>query len=384
MKRWLCAFVLACGSPGTTATVPIPLAPSSSSSQPHVVIEPRTPALSLIAYYELCILDRGKLRCRSATTPDVPFSKEPVLAGLETVDVKQASLGRDFGCAVAANGTALCWGGNHFGQLGANVREETHEGPVAVVNLHGAKRVFAGPEHACAVLDGGRVTCWGKNQFGETGSTTQYLEAARELVEPQIVPGVNDVTEMALGWDATYAATSNGAVIAWGRRRLKDEPPTPEWTEQPRVIASLEGTTALASSEEAFCGVQKDALVCWGASSAFEKTAATRFDIVTLPIAHPRRVRLSQLHGCAIDAAGAVWCFGLNTDGQLGVPPKTSMTERYTTQPPVKVPGIARAVDVACMSSTSCALTASDEIFCWGRFDYEKQDDVHPPTRMAL
>src|SRR6185295_13732188 len=106
-------------------------------------------------------------------------------------------------------------------------------------------------------------SCWGKNQFGENGSSTQYLEAARELVEAQVVAGVDDVVEMALGWDATYAATSSGAMITWGRRKLKDDPVATQ-SEQARLIASLEGTTSLTSNEETFCGIQKDALICWG------------------------------------------------------------------------------------------------------------------------
>jgi alpha-tubulin suppressor-like RCC1 family protein len=378
VKRAAFAILVACGSPHATSTVPIPLASADAAPPPHVAVE-RQPALTLIAYYHTCLLAHGKLRCRNAVTPDVPFSKEPVLAGLENLDVKQASLGRDFGCAILRGGDVDCWGGNHFGQLGANVRDGAHAGPIAVVNLHGVKSVWAGPEHVCAILDHGRVACWGKNQFGENGSTTNYLEAARELVEPQIVPGVDDVVEVALGWDATYAATSNGTVITWGRRKLKEEPAKPEWTEQPRVLASLEGTTSLTSNEETFCGVQKDKLICWGQTYSFVKSSA-RDEIVTIPIEHPRLVRISMMHGCAVDTSGAVWCFGLNNDGQLGVPPDN---DRYVSKPPVKVPGISRAALVVCASAMTCAVTVNDEIFCWGRFTYENEE-VHPPTRIAL
>ena len=386
MKRLALALVVACGSPQpTTSTVPIaPLATSGTATQSHVVVTPKRPAISLLAYYQTCLLAHGKLRCRNTMKPDAPFSSEAVVAGFEALDVKQAALGRDFGCAVLHDDSAMCWGGNHFGQLGANVRDAQHPAPVAVANLRGVKSVFAGPGHACAVIDGGRVACWGKNQFGETGSTTQYLEAARELVDPQVVPNVDDVIDMALGWDATYAATASGAMIAWGHKKLKDDPATPLWTEQPRVIPSLEGTTSLASNEETFCGVQKDALVCWGQTFSFTRQPGGGDSIITLPIEHPRRVRLSALHGCVVDASGAVWCFGLNNEGQLGVAPPSGTNARYTPLPPVKVPNVPRAVDVVCMSSMSCALTASEEVWCWGRFDYEKQEDAHPPTRIAL
>ena len=383
MRRLALALapVVSCGSPpATTATVPIALATSDASVEtPHVVVEHR-PAISFVAYYQTCMLAHGKLRCRNHMTTDTPFSSEPVVAGLESLDVKQASLGRDFGCALVHGGDVMCWGGNHFGQLGANVRDEQHPAPIAVANLHGVKNVFAGPEHVCAVIDGGRVACWGKNQFGENGSSTQYLEAARELVEPQIVPAVDGVVDMALGWDATYAATSNGAMVTWGKRKLKEEPPQPEWTEQPRVLASLEGTTSLTSNEETFCGVQKEKLICWGQTWSFSR-GTPRDEILTIPVEHARRVRIASMHGCAIDAAGSVWCFGVNNEGQLGVPPGS---DRYTAvSTPVKVPGVARAVDLILSSTMSCALTSSDELFCWGRFTYDKED-IQPPTRIAL
>ena len=382
MKYVALVLVTACGSPQpTTSTVPIPLAPSSSAPQPHVVVEQR-PSISLIAYYQMCLLAHGKLRCRNALKPDVPFSSEPVVVGLESLDVKQASLGRDFACAAVRGGDVMCWGGNHFGQLGANVRDPARPTPAPVVNLHGAKNVFAGPGNACAVLDGGHVSCWGKNQFGESGNDTQYLEAARELVEPHVVPGVDGVVDMALGWDATFAATSNGSVIAWGKKKLKDDPATAQWTEQPRVVPSLDGMTSLTSNEETFCGVQKDALVCWGQTYSFTKQMV-RDELVTFPIAHPRRVRLAALHACVVDASGSVWCFGLNNEGQLGVPPPADTNDRYKASAPVKVPGVARAVDVICESAYSCAVTASDEVYCWGRFSYEKEE-IAPPTRIAL
>jgi hypothetical protein len=162
---------------------------------------------------------------------------------------------------------------------------------------------------------------------------------------------------------------------------VKDDPATSPWTEQPRVVPSLEGTTSLTSTEETFCGIQKEKLICWGQTFGFTDSMQ-RDEIVTLPIEHPKRVHITSMFGCAVDASGGVWCFGTNTDGQLGSPPPSG-NDRYGAVPPVKVAGIPRAVDVVTAGTTSCAITVNDELWCWGRFTYE--DEIrHPPTKIPL
>lgn len=69
-------------------------------------------------------------------------------------------------------------------------------------------------------------------------------------------------------------------------------------------------------------------------------------------------------HACAIDPAGALWCWGANETGQLG----NGGTESSPT--PVAVTGISEAVvEVTTGWKHTCAITTSGQAWCWGNND---------------
>ena len=65
-------------------------------------------------------------------------------------------------------------------------------------------------------------------------------------------------------------------------------------------------------------------------------------------------------HTCAVTAAGAVWCWGLNTVGQLGDGTTSTQTS------PVRAVGLSDAVAVSAGSSSTCAVTRAGLVRCWG------------------
>lgn len=73
-----------------------------------------------------------------------------------------------------------------------------------------------------------------------------------------------------------------------------------------------------------------------------------------------RAVSLGRDHGCAVDAAGGVWCWGDNGRGKVGV------TGGGWQPNPVAVPTAAPALDVVTNSGASCARFADRTIACWG------------------
>ena len=64
---------------------------------------------------------------------------------------------------------------------------------------------------------------------------------------------------------------------------------------------------------------------------------------------------------CALTAAGAVYCRGINHGGALGTGPSGPNTSW-----PVRVSGVTDAVAVDAGSSHACALRATREVVCWG------------------
>jgi alpha-tubulin suppressor-like RCC1 family protein len=81
-------------------------------------------------------------------------------------------------CAILNDGSVKCWGFNGSGQLGlgdtiGRGAEPTDMGDnLRTVNLGAgktAKKIAAGGDHTCAILNDGSVKCWGANSRGALG-----------------------------------------------------------------------------------------------------------------------------------------------------------------------------------------------------------------------
>ncbi len=115
--------------------------------------------------HSCALLADGRVQCWGAnwwgqlgdgtTTPRY----NPVYAHADAVAALSA--GSSHTCAVTTDGAALCWGDNAAGQLGDGGWSDQSE-PTPVLGLEqGIRSISAGSAHSCAVLEGGRVACWG-------------------------------------------------------------------------------------------------------------------------------------------------------------------------------------------------------------------------------
>jgi len=75
-------------------------------------------------------------------------------------------------CAILEGGTLKCWGNSDSGALGLGSTSRTNALPnVPSVDLggHAATQVALGLQHTCAILDDGTMKCWGANNSGQLG-----------------------------------------------------------------------------------------------------------------------------------------------------------------------------------------------------------------------
>jgi alpha-tubulin suppressor-like RCC1 family protein len=295
-----------------------------------------------------------------------PLGAAPPIAGLDGVIVTSATFGGGFGCVTTRGGDVQCFGSNYYGELGASIADEKHEAPLLLPSLKGAKHVAAGEWHACAILADGRVSCWGRNDAGQTGSSTSYLSGARELIEPRVVDGIRDVSEIAVGEDAT-CALSHGQMWCWGRALFPEQlAPT---NERPTLIRDFAHASSLTTNGRAFCAIKDSATVaCWGYIDKLVARGGSRANIDL----HVRALRIGGEHACGVDDVGRVLCFGTMPGHALS--------------PPAPVEGIPKAVDVLSGYETSCAITISNEVWCWGRLDSSIQGDagIYTPIRVNV
>ena len=78
-------------------------------------------------------------------------------------------------CALMISGGVKCWGFDAFGQVdgtGGLGPGNDHTIPVdAPAPASGVIAISAGGYHTCALIDTGAVTCWGGDDYGQTGDT---------------------------------------------------------------------------------------------------------------------------------------------------------------------------------------------------------------------
>jgi alpha-tubulin suppressor-like RCC1 family protein len=143
----------------------------------------------------------------NGTTTD---SSTPVgVSGLSS-GVVAISSGERNNCALTSGGGVKCWGFGVFGEMG-NGANSTSLVPVDVSGLgSGVSAISSGSEHACALIPGGTVQCWGANFSGQlgNGSTTNSNV-------PVTVSGLTNASAISVGY-STCALTSVGGVECWG------------------------------------------------------------------------------------------------------------------------------------------------------------------------
>ena len=146
-------------------------------------------------------------------------------AGGVPLTAKAISAGYGHTCAVLSNDTVRCWGFNGSGRLGygntSSVGDDELPGSVAPVDLgqgRTATAIDAGEQHTCAVLDNGRVRCWGWNAFAQLGDgTTNSVgdnEAPGSLDPVDVGPGT--ATAVSAGDRHSCAQLGDGSVRCWG------------------------------------------------------------------------------------------------------------------------------------------------------------------------
>jgi alpha-tubulin suppressor-like RCC1 family protein len=228
---------------------------------------------------------RGPQSCNGA-----PCASTPVVVSLSGATAI-ASGGGD-SCAVLLGGRVDCWGANAYGQLGDGTSrgpqscdgEPCSTMPVAVAAITGASAVAAGSNHACALLAGGAVDCWGYNFAAELGigtsSGAQWCTGGEWCsTTPLAVSGMASATAVVAGGDHTCVLVAGGGVQCWGYNsygQLGDGtasgPQTCYWqlvqcAKTPVAVSAVARATAVAAGGEHTCVLSGAAAVsCWGAN----------------------------------------------------------------------------------------------------------------------
>jgi alpha-tubulin suppressor-like RCC1 family protein len=277
--------------------------------------------------------------------------------------------GDSYTCALVSGGAVLCWGYNNKGQLGIGPITNASEPPTSVAGLTGATQVAAAFEHTCALKSDGTVVCWGGNESGQlgTGDTMAYLT-------PVAVPSLSGVTQVAVGWAHSCALKNDGSVVCWGDNtygQLGDATMTSRSSPGSNV-QGLSDAAALFAAFYQSCVIRRDGTVyCWGLNSHGElgdgtmtnKSMATKTKTMTNTVAlgiGGYNTIGPLTHACAVGSDGSVWCWGDDAFGELG----DAMT--LDRDLPNQVAGVGAASAIAVGGKHTCAVVPGAAISCWG------------------
>ncbi len=275
--------------------------------------------------------------------------------------------GSFYGCGATPTGGAYCWGENGLGQLGLGTSDSPVPAPAAVAALAGTDVTDFGVSelHTCAVASGA-LWCWGDNSAGQLGDGTFDPRLAPVRVD---APAGTVFQAVGAGLAHTCALAEDGAVWCWGDNsagQLGTDAGPGDPSAVPVRVAAPAGVSFSALSVG---GVHSCALTaagaawCWGDNSTGQLGNGT-FDPAT-GVTEVQGAGFTQLgagflHSCAVAAAGQVLCWGDNSAGQLG------NGGADPSPVPVPVSGTLAAAQVSAGSFHSCAVTADGRAFCWG------------------
>jgi alpha-tubulin suppressor-like RCC1 family protein len=274
--------------------------------------------------------------------------------------------GLSYGCGLTTAGTAYCWGANAEGKLGDGTTTQ-RTAPTAVAGGLTFTDITAGGQHSCALDPDGLAYCWGSNAYGQLGdgSTTDRLT-------PVAVVGGLSYSAIAAGEQFTCAVqASTGLLYCWGRNtygQLGDGTTTDRATLGPveGVEGLVFGSVSAAIGQHA-CAVTTDGDgYCWGRNTNGQLGDGTSTNQLT-PVAISGGLTFSMIsataneHTCGVTTGGQAWCWGWNNYGEVG---DGTTTKRLA---PVAVSGgLTFATVSGGANGFTCGLTTAGAGYCWG------------------
>ena len=310
--------------------------------------------------------------------------------------VVQLAVGDGTSLAVTADGRLYSFGENLYGELGRTLDSGTEAAnpTPARVSLDGpgasagerVVEVAAGGAHSLALTSAGQLYAFGRNFYGQLGSTTgNGEETANPTPAALALPGASGpVSQIAAGAEHSLAVTSTGQLYAFGSNRFGQlgnpagsgtelANPAPLRVSLPgaegpvvQVAAGLSHSLALTSAGQlyAFGSNEFGQLGSLENSGTVSPTPPTR---VSLPGASGpvSEIAAGAFHSLALTSTGQLYAFGKNSAGQLGT--ENGAGTPNPTPALVNLPAAAGAVvQIAAGAADSLIVTASGQLYAFG------------------
>lgn len=291
------------------------------------------------------------------------------LPGIDEVSL--VTTGNQHTC-YARQGRVYCFGSNEHGQLGRAKTLSVEATPVEISGVPAPSALVAFGSRTCA-LSRGRVYCWGAQYGGSAPGAPELLS----------FPSTVAIDRIAVG---SYATCGLGAghLYCQGRIGLLGLPSscltvtrtasTPEPFPLPPALSALDGhivQVGLGVGTGCFLTDQHE-VYCWGCNSRGQlgtgqsdagNVPEERGLIETPILRRAVELRVGAHTACAIDQDRALWCWGWNGFGEVGLPGSE------IPRAPHHVDELGAIDRMETYYHHTCAQSVSGEVWCFGRSD---------------
>jgi alpha-tubulin suppressor-like RCC1 family protein len=331
-------------------------------------------------------LTDGEVACWGARRTGSSSAGEALLPELASLGTFSAIDNNGYNGCGLRDGQAYCWGWNDFGQLGTNAFPVGGWSPQAVPVAGGLQfaAISTGDAVTCGLTPQGKAYCWGDGYGGMLGNGTYGTFDCAEGCSSVPVPvsGHLQFSVLSAGGSQVCALTPDGTAYCWGLndygqlgspRTLCNGwisgPPGDRWCSTTPVPVSGDlRFRAISTGALHTCGITTDgALYCWG-SNYVGNLGVTEIGVGG-QTEQPRRVassvsfaslRAGERHNCAIATDGSAYCWGKGDLGNIG------NGTREDALVPTAVAGGLLFKNVTVNVGTSCGITTGGTTYCWG------------------
>lgn len=215
--------------------------------------------------------------------------------------------------------------------------------------------------------------------FGELGACNL---AVSRIAAPVMM--LNNVTGISAGARHTCALRATGEVSCWGDDESGQLGNSAMARTQmcPVGVTGLTDVVQIAAGGEHTCALQASGAVsCWGAGTVGQlgrgSTEGSAVPVAVAGTINAVAIDAGGGHTCAVRGSGEVVCWGSNRSGQVGSASESNLTT------PFAVADLTDVVQVSLGQEHSCALRRSGRVVCWGRGEGGQLGDGMATNRSA-
>lgn len=212
--------------------------------------------------------------------------------------------------------------------------------------------------HSCVIETAGAAYCWGGGTSGKLGNG-----ASTEQDAPVLVSGGLSWKKIGVGENHSCGLTTGGAAYCWGYGTLLGDG-TNNASNVPVAVAGGRTYTDLFVALDHTCAISSGTVWCWGLNTygqLGDNTTTDRNAPVSVSGLTATRVTGGRAHTCALDGSGAAYCWGRNDALQLG----NGTSDSHT---PVLVGGGHTFTDIDAGQNFNCGIESGTKAgWCWGQ-----------------